>query len=349
MKKILILLILLPQLTLAERAMIIVLEAPIFKEPSTEAKIVQYARKGQLVYVDHRDLIEDPGALTKKVITFNDYLGKETIPVPDSGKQRWYTTLDRNGQNAYILGDHLKVIYNDFREFNEKVAVDGHDPTDYRLSEPIRDVYPFTEGQEFRFNLTFGVGPGQKSNYNYNVPLSREDYRVRTAIGINIHWPERLFTHFRLGLNAGFYTQKRRFYLEEGDRAANESGGSFSAGPTINFDQFRGKKFQITYSAGLNFNWARYFVEQETLYAMEQRLFSGIYLTPKIQTTFQWQRVFFNNVDIMAQLEGVFDYAHSLESRDDPVLTPFWNPGNDSIQVPGGATFLLYIGVQSKI
>ncbi|RLA65339.1 MAG: hypothetical protein DRQ88_09420 [Epsilonproteobacteria bacterium] len=345
MKKIICIILLLPQLAFSKRAMIIVLEAPIFKKPSTEARIVQYARKGSIIYIDNRDIVDDPTAFTNKVITFKDV----KIPVPPSGKQRWYTTLDRNGQQAFVLGQHIKVIYNDFREFNEDISKDGHDPTDYRLTEPIADNYPFTEGKEFRFNLAIGLGPGQKSNYNYNAPLSREDYRIRNGVAINILWPTEILKHFRIGLNAGFYSQMRRFYLDDGQRSANETGGSFSLGPTINFDQFKGKSFQITYSAGLNFNWARYFVEQQSLNSVEERLFSGIYLTPKIYSTFQWQRVFFDSVDLLLQLEGIFDYPHSYNSKSDPILTPFWTPDNDKISVPGGATFLLYFGVQAKI
>jgi len=349
MKKLLILIFLWPQISFAEKAMVIVLEAPIFKEPSIDAKIVQYARKGSVIYVDRRDLKNDPTALTQRVITFDDFTGKTEIPIPASGKQRWYKTLDRNGQDAYILGPHIKVIYNDFREFNEKVSIEGHDPTDYRLTEPLPAEYPFTEGHEFRFNITLGVGPSQKSYYNYNAPITREDYRVRSAWGLNVYWPEGLFNHFRFGLNVGMYIQMRKFLLEDG-RSTFENGGSLSLGPSINYDQFKGKTFQITYSAGLNFNYARYFVEQETLnHAIEERAFSGVYLTPKIFSTFQWKKVFFDSVDLLGQFEAIFDYPHSYTSRQDPVIPPMWNANNDTIFVPGGATFLVYIGLQAKI
>jgi hypothetical protein len=345
MKKFLILILFLPQLSIAERAMVIVLETPIFRAPAIDSKIVQYARKGSIIYVDRRDLKDDPTALTQKKIKFED----SEIPVPSSGKQRWYKTLDRNGMDAYVLGSHIKVIYNDFREFNEKVSVEGHDPTDYRLREPLPDKFPFTEGYEFRFNLTFGLGPGEKARYNYNAPISREDYSIRNAFGINVHWPEAILKQFRLGINAGFYNQKRRFYLSDGKRASNESGGALFIGPSINYDQFKGKGFQITYTAALTFNWSRYSVEQETLNTMEERIFNGMYLTPKVLTAFQWQKIFFDNTDLLIQLEGVFDYPHSLTSGSTPVLTYFWTEGNDKISVPGGASFLVYFGLQAKI
>jgi len=349
MKKIFFIFLFMPQTLWAVKAMVIVLEAPLFKEQNVASDIVQYIRKGQSVYIDGRDLKDDPTALTRKSITFVEHSGITEIPIPSSGKQRWYHTLDRNGQTAYILGEHIKVIYNDFREFNEKVALEGHDPTDYRLSEPIADDFPFTDRLDSRMNFTFGMGPGQKSNYIYNDSIIREDYRFRNAFGFNYLWPAGLFTHFRMGLNLGIYNQKRKFILEDG-RTTFETGGEGSAGPSINYDQFQGRNFQITYTAGLNLNYARYFVQQETINnASEERVFSGWYFTPKVSATLQWLRIFFDNVDIIGQFEGVFDYNHKYLSQTDPVIEPLWIGGEDHIKVPGGASFFVYIGIQAKI
>jgi hypothetical protein len=78
---------------LAGEAMVTVLEAPIFKEESTESKIVQYVRTGQKIYIDDRDLKSDIEEGFEQNIS--------NVKIPSTTKKIFYKTVDKNGIDAF--------------------------------------------------------------------------------------------------------------------------------------------------------------------------------------------------------------------------------------------------------
>ena len=99
-------------------AVIIVFQAPLLKGPSLNSKVLQVLRKGDRVYIPRESLV------------------KGTLP-------EFVPTFDRAGNEAYVPAKYVKVISGTDEENKQPVHYGKHDPTDYRLEEPIPTSYPF--------------------------------------------------------------------------------------------------------------------------------------------------------------------------------------------------------------
>ena len=89
-----------PHLSWAWKAKISVLEAPLFQKSNQYSKIVQYLRKGEEIEI-----------------------------YPKKEKKFFWKTIDKNGNDSFILDSHIQVYFNDKREFNFKRKKDNQYPS----------------------------------------------------------------------------------------------------------------------------------------------------------------------------------------------------------------------------
>ena len=92
-----------PHFSWAWNAKVSVLEAPLFQELDHHSKVVQYLRRGEEIEV-----------------------------YPKKENQLFWKTIDKNGNDSFILGEHIQVYFDDRRELNFQRRIDN---TDYRLEE----------------------------------------------------------------------------------------------------------------------------------------------------------------------------------------------------------------------
>lgn len=93
---------------LALEAVVTVLNAPIHSKAHEKSQIVQYARKGEILLIVDKSVIHS-----------------QFIPVWNKLKQV-----------SYVNRKYLKFFLENKKELKQK-AIEGVDPTDYRLNEPL--------------------------------------------------------------------------------------------------------------------------------------------------------------------------------------------------------------------
>jgi hypothetical protein len=323
----------------AGEAMITVLEAPIFRQESQDSKIVQYARKGQIIYIDERDL--------KPEMDENFSYKESGISIPPSTKKIFYKTLDKNGRDAFILGEHVKIIYKDFREFREKLT--DLDPTDYRIAEPISDKFPFVKTNTKVINLFFGTGPQRKISYPYSENIIYEEYQLRTAVGFNFFWPKNDSQSFRWGINGAFFNGNSRFMLEN-ETKTYEQLGQFSLGPQMQFMALNGPRFEISYVLGLNVDWTRDMITQQLTNGTEgERVFQGLSAVPQASIYLTGVELLWS-VDLIFMIEAQLILPQTLKPDDSSPNNGSWNSSNqDYISIPFGGQVNFFLGFSSKI
>ncbi|MEK6626590.1 MAG: hypothetical protein AABY86_16605, partial [Bdellovibrionota bacterium] len=162
----------------AAQAVVIVLQTPLFADSKLDSTILQYLRKGEHLYI--RDSNISPSPHSKNYDSNNPEEGEEYFPVfhniPHSG---FFETVTRTGQSAFIKADHVKILYSDEREKLTEISPFEHDPTDYRLEEPLPPKYPIYNPDRYRMALAYAFGPQRKVNYPYPSLITSEDFKVR--------------------------------------------------------------------------------------------------------------------------------------------------------------------------
>lgn len=316
------------------QAMITVLEAPLFRKESQESKIIGYVRKGQVIYIDERDLKSD--------VEENP---SETFPT--ISKKVFYKTVDKNGIDAFILGEHIKIIYKDFREFGDKLPT--KDPTDYRIAEPINDKFPFIKLNQPMVNLFFGIGPQNKTSYPYSQNIIYEQYPIQTGWGVNYFWPQIPEQSFRWGINGAFYKANRRFMLQN-ETKTYEQEGQFSLGPQMQFSALKGQLFEVSYIAGLNVNYTRTVITQQLTNGTEgERAFQGLGFVPQASVYLTGVELLWS-VDLLFIIEAQLILPQTLKPTDSNPNNGSWNSSNsDYISVPFGGQVNFFLGFSSKI
>ncbi|MCE3011765.1 MAG: hypothetical protein LW878_01750, partial [Proteobacteria bacterium] len=115
-------------LSLAAEGVVVVVEAPMFRVPDQNSPVVQYAKKGQRVYI-HPVVINDREAYdirpTKKAIERQkprDDLFLKVKPEVENFHDAYpfILTKDNQGRDAWMIREHVYVWYEDARELNQK-------------------------------------------------------------------------------------------------------------------------------------------------------------------------------------------------------------------------------------
>jgi hypothetical protein len=226
---------------------IVVLEAPLFKTPDEASKVVQYYRKGETIFIHSmeafHDYFEDEEIVQVRGIkadpNTDPFIGEGQVYYPNP-ESKFYKTVSRNGSEAFILKEHVYIVYKDKREFSQKVI--EHDHTDYRIAEPIPKKYPFIQESGYRGQTQLAFG---QPNYKvYPFPDQIRDTEISTSKELNFVWSSAESVdsrkRFFFGFMAGFHFSSIKFLLSQ--QEANQENTRFSLGPFASYDVYRSKK-----------------------------------------------------------------------------------------------------------
>lgn len=290
----------------ASEGVITVLEAPIFKEPSINSKILQYHRKGAKIYIHpsefskdkYEGLInEDNSQIENYQSTYQKEFKDELF---DKGKTyfpkdnyRFYKTLSRSGVEAYILKEHIFLLYKDGRELTQEVI--AKDPTDYRIAEPLPKGFPIARPTGYRGIGTFGLGLPSEQSYPYSEKINDTGYDFSKEV--NFVWSKQisfdLNRRLYFGGNFSFYTANSKYITE--NITANEDHLKFGLGPYMAYDAWRSEQYSFTFSGSLLLN----FYDQKTIKQSinstninDAVVYTSIHLSPRFGSTFAIKDVF---------------------------------------------------------
>ncbi len=314
------------------KGMIKVLNAPLFAEPNENARIVQYVRKGQLIPLNQEYFFDGPGdRIYERTTDLFESDDEASMDSPYSSVETgaFLETIDRNGRIAWIMREHVKLIYEDTREERDSVALEGRDPTDYRLEEPLYDQYPFPRQRPtWRSFLTFGTSSRDQTTYPYSMDLVSSTY----GRPLNVMW-----SYLRHCNDGG----RERLYaglLLNFSNASNEFNGggilerhlAVSAGPMVTWDFLRTTDFRLVSGISLGLLYRSIGVSFYDIQATEKRTFYGLTLAPQTTLFLEKKNVLMNNLS--AIIGGSFELRPPQILKSSTVATGGdWNLDSDEI------------------
>lgn len=348
---------------LALEAMVVVLEAPYFVAPSFEARIVQYARKGDVVKVhpsvnnstrfDH--LAPDP----KKYARVRKDLGKtpewredplfrgdidDTFSVQDN----WIAVLDRQGQRRFMSKDHLYVYFNDSREFTQSPY--RVDETDYRLEEPLPKRYPLASVSGYRGQFLFGVTQPYFESYPYLSPAKTKGYSSPLDVSVTLlrEAGEKKVDRFYFGGTANLRSFRNTYTFVDGGRAS-EQNYRFGIGPYIGYDAFKGVKNRVNIFTSINaylFNYTT--IEQSNASGdTDNRVYRAITLSPRVGLQYHRKEIF-PELDFVVGTALEMETPSSYSATDGARVEGLWKDnGSDKFSTGFLWNISAFLGIQS--
>lgn len=327
------------QEVLSAEGVIIVLEAPLYEKEMKGSAIVEYIRKGERIFIHDRHLDLSPNE--------RDY--GQTIPNIQSD---FYLVQDKNGQDAYIEKRFVKKIYKDERENLEPISPFDHDPTDYRLKEPLPPKYPALTDDRYRAFINLATGPATKVNYPYADTLKGENYNLRRGVELaylkNIEFD--IVNRFYFGAKFHFWQDEATFTLYDWNnekKLATEEHGQFGVGSYVSYDAYRDFRYRVSFNGGFTFNWNRTYVNLKSKDEEENRFFSAYTITPSLGTLLQFPNAL-PRADIILGSSLQFNLPYELLPAARPINQTSWNKDSDQIAYPFGGVFTVFIGLQTS-
>jgi len=252
---------------LADKGVVLVLNAPLFREMDYESTIVQYVRQGDIIYI-HKKHIDD--FKIKSSPEQNTYQG------PNQNKlvlnNEFYETLDRNADPAFIPAQFVKLITNDENESKQPISNYIHDPTDYRHAEPLPKQYPLYEPMQFRSGLNLSMGSSVDVNYNYPSTVVYKD--LGYFAGINFYYVKNLIENpmnrFYLGGEIFVRRTVSEYHLNDAYIMSTEQKLIYGIGPTFIYDIFKRDKYIISLSTSALLNFHHYHIFQDKQNTLHQ-------------------------------------------------------------------------------
>lgn len=301
---------------------IIVLEAPLLKSPSLSSTVLQVIRKGGKVYIPR-----EIGNL-------------EVMP-------EFIPTFDRAGNRAYVPSRYVKVVTGTVEERQQPIHFAGHDPTDYRIEEPIPSTYPFEDRSFLRASAAFIVANNTTSSYAYNSAFN--DQRFRAEMGGRLTVTRKVafdkYDRFYFGF-IGLITSAKNTTKFKNENVAEESRGIIRGGPWLTYDAFKNDKYRLSIGSGFTFNYHRTTLFVDSAMTSEQRIFSGFSIAPMTNTTLQVNDIL-PNTDFITGIDLSLFLPHTLTTTDDPEIPALWGEAN---QISSGlkAQASIFMGIQVK-
>lgn len=325
----------------AAEGVILVLEAPLLRQPSMDALVKQTVRRGDKIFIHDQHFNASPWESTSNA--------SERVQIIDQVyDEEFYQTISSDGQPAYIQAKYVKVIYQDVREEGDPVARYKIDPTDYRLEEPLPEDYPLSARDKKKASALFMFGTNTKSSYPFAGQITDEKYKQ--SLGLQLIYVTKvdydLFDRFYFGLKVGYdnYDVEQAFNNQE---AVKQSLGRFSAGPFISYDIYKTLKHRFTTFANISLNYHRAYLTYDAINEQEEeRSFTAWSFTPEIGANWQWMDVV-PEVDFVVGAHLIAQPSTELTASKEGVGN-FWNQEQDSISLESGLRAMFTIGIQSR-
>lgn len=308
----------------ATDAIVIVLEAPLLKEPKMSALVLQTLRKGSRVFVP-TELVHE-GTL------------------PDFVK-----TYDRVGNTAYIPSRYIKLITNDQAEYKTSISP-VHDPTDYRLEEPIPSTYPFDNTSFMRAGLAMSIAPNASSAFQYGNAYHQQDFTPETGLKLNVTRKITFdkYDRYYFGFTGAILSSGNTINFDNGNRSI-ESRSIIKLGPHFTYDAYKTHRHRLTLGTGFTYNYLKSSIKvTDTQSNSEERIFSGFSLSPFASMLAQMTDVF-PNIDFIAGADFNLNLASTQKSSDAITLPLLWgSDASDQIQSGIKPQAAFHLGVQVR-
>lgn len=305
-------------------AIVIVLEAPLLKEPQMSSTVLQMLRKGARVYVP------------------NEIGASNTLP-------EFVQTYDRVGNVAYVPSRYIKLITNDMAEYKTPISLD-HDPTDYRLEEPIPSTYPFDEKSFLRASLSVWLAPNADASYAYGSPYHQQSFTSQTGLKLNVTRKISFdrFDRYYFGLTGAILSDGNLIRFDDGSHS-KESRSVIKVGPIITYDLYKTQRLRFTLGTGFTYDYHKSTIKLIGAKGdSEERLFTGYSLSPFTNMLAQWTEVF-PNTDLIAGADLNFNLPYTQKSKEPIAIPDLWSteaPDQINSGFKPQAAFLL--GVQVR-
>lgn len=285
-------------------AVVIVLEAPLLKEPSMHSQVMQRIRKGERVYVP------------------SEAIENEAMP-------EFIPTFDRAGNKVFVPSRYIKIVTKDDREYNQPITIAGSDPTDYRIEEPIPETYPFANTYFARASLSMFVGNNTQSSYAFSP--SYDQQKINNEIGGRIVVSKKTdfdaYDRIYFGLFTSLSNAENSAQFKD-QTESTENQALFRIGPILTYDIYKSKSMRFTFGGGFTYNYHKNLVQVEGLELSEERVFSGYSFSPLLTTTFQFQSMI-PNTDFIAGADVSAFLPYSLKSDSEAEFPELWNESNE--------------------
>lgn len=324
----------------ALEAQVIVLEAPLLQSPAMNSKVVQLVRKGDKIYLPPEYDFANPN-----LPTYNP--DHDFKSIPDNG---FYQTIDKNGSLAYIPAKYVKVIWKDEREMSQDISPFNHDPTDYRIAEPLQENYPFIPKEKFKTIVSLIYGPDQKVNYDYGSTITDESFSNR--YGLELGWFNKVswdpYDRFYFGGLATIYTSQATFQLFD-DRKIEEARGVLGLGPSLTYDVHRNEDERFTLLSAIMINYHRSIINQESTSSgdKEERIFTGYSYGPKFSALYSFRNTFPQS-DFFIGLDMQMLLPYNLTTQTEATISELWGTeDNNTIYHPMSFVISLNLGIIS--
>lgn len=342
MKKFFILSLLFSFEAFALEAVITVLETPMLKEKSLDAKVVQYLRKGDVIKI-HPSVGNDP--------RFDEYAPLEGYDAPEGSSFRndpFIPTLDRQGNTVYVISDHIHVYFEDSREFSEPRL--SKDPTDYRLEEPLPKNYPLPVKIGYRGLFYLGLSQPNYESYDYPDAVRMKGYQSPINVGITLlklapgKYDERLF----IGGSLFVKSFKNTYYFND-QRVSREDSFTLGLGPTISYDGYKGEKDRLNLNLSLLCNvFDKMEIKQKLNAVEENRLYQGYSFGANASIQYHRKNIF-EEIDFVLGTGVEITLPSTLHAKNGVGVQNWWNNlGNDSIKRRTSYSLTAFMGLQSS-
>lgn len=337
-----------------------VLEAPMFKRPSTQSKIVQYVQKGETIYIHPQVLVDEKKyqqfrppeekrlqvekSLAQDPDLQDPFFDEETEPYNE--KLNFVLTKDNQGRDAWILRKHVHVWYEDEREFTQLEP--RPDPTDYRLHEPLPENYPLYDHDKVRGWLLLSAGSSFAKNYPYNEKIKAESYGPQFDVNAAMLWmrPDPRERHY-FGALLTVRTSSSDYVID--DRRSEETWTRVGFGPIFTYDPYRYEQHQITiYVAPILYPYAQASITQSKDAINDTRSYWS--WGGSARAGAQYSRVHLIGIlDLVIGVWGEAESPLSMRSKN-TASVPAWWAHNKGDKFNTGFTYTLagQIGIQTS-
>lgn len=347
----------------ALEAMVIVLEAPYFREPNLDSKVVQYARKGDVINIhpsvantekynhlapEQKKLSNIRKKLRNSPQWNEDPMFKGDIDDTFSIEDDFIAVLDRQGKRAFVRKDHIYVYFNDTREYAQ--APYRHDETDYRLEEPLPEKYPLASVSGYRGQFLVGFTQPYSESYPYLSPAKTKGYSspIDLSLTLTREAGEKKTDRFYFGGTANIRHYKNTFTFFNNARSTEENY-RFGIGPYISYDAFKGVKNRVNLFTSVNvylFNFTT-ITQTDSTGQNDERVYQSFSVSPRIGVQYHRKDIF-PDLDFVIGTGLEMETPSSFAAKDGAKLRGIWkNAGNDRYQTRFVWNIGGFIGVQS--
>jgi len=336
-------------------AVVTVLESPLLSEPRLDAKVVQYLRKGQVIKVhpsvnnstayDH--MAPSPEKMKQlELEKLHDplFTGEETQASTDDD---FIPTLDRQGKKVYVIRDHLYFYFNDRKELDQKVT--SHDPTDYRLEEPLPKKYPLFSATGYRGQFTLGFTQPYSESYPYLSNVKAKGYS--SPIDFNFSYlrqaPDDKADRLYIGANLSVRKFSNSYYLFN-NVETQEEGLKLGLGPMASYDLYKGHANRLNFYGSIQVNLFNQINVSQTQGGTEEaRTYRTFNLAPRLGLQYHRKSIL-EEIDFVLGTFYEMEPATTYRSNSAANQGSWWRSrGNDKFSTRASFSLAGYIGFQT--